>query len=243
MSIIETQIPEISDLALQVMKRAISENELTATLNDPEAGPIALASALSDFFQITASLEQKPDQVEPEVFSELAHYGLDLLDRLEHQLKLLGVEDQKDNLSRVYGSMAIWMARHGAVLENLRGTAEGLAHLVNGLQNASELATLCRHINEVIESASEQLQLDADKENPWRPWRVLNLNAGVAATRSLNTQLMQETFDRMGQRLPDDMPTFFADGKEQLVGQADVPDEVHALMNQYAMRWADSLRH
>ena len=75
-----------------------------------------------------------------------------------------------------------------------------------------------------------------DRSNPWRPWRVLNLNTGIAATRSLDPELMKQVFDQLVKRLPDDVSGFFADGKRQMDAQ-DVPQEVRDVLNQYAEKW------
>ncbi len=36
--------------------------------------------------------------------TELAHYALDLVDRLSYQLRQLDIHDQRDNLARVFDS-------------------------------------------------------------------------------------------------------------------------------------------
>ena len=242
MSATVTQMPAISDLALEVMKRVIDENERTQIITDADAGPVPLASALSDFFQLASGLEHKGQQPDSEVMSELAHYALDLVDRLSYQLRQLDIHDQRDNLARLFASLAVWFAQRNATIDNLDGAAEGFANLVNGEQDPAELASLSHLIDEVLEAASDKLKMDEDRSNPWRPWRVLNLNLGIAATRALDTQLMRHTFDDIGRRLPYDMPGFFADGKRQMDAQ-NVPQEVRDVMTQYAEKWPDKLPH
>ncbi len=236
------EIPVISDLALVVMKRVIDQNEATQRIQDENAGPVPLAAALSDFFELASSLENGPQQVEPEIISEIADYALDLLDRHAHQLQVLDIHDQRDNMARIFVSLAIWFARRDAVMNNLAGPADGFANLVNGENDTSELATLALLIQEVLDSASDEMKLDQDRSDPWRSWRVLNLNAGIAATRSLDPELMQSTFDIIGRRLPYDMPGFFADGRRRMKGQA-VPAPVIEMMEQYAQKWPDKLPH
>jgi hypothetical protein len=236
------EVPAISDLALQIMKRVIDENEKTQTITDESAGPIPLASALSDFFQLAAGLEHEGQEPDAEVMSELGHYALDLLDRLSYQLRQLDIHDQRDNLARAFASLAVWFVRHDAVMDNLDGTADGFASLVNGEHDQAELANLSRMMTEVLEAAADELKLDQDRSNPWRPWRVLSLNSGVAATRSLDPQLMEATFEKMGRHLPYDMPGFFADGKRQMDAQ-DVPQGVRDVMTRYAEKWPDKSPH
>ena len=242
MSALVIEVPAISELALQVMKRVINENEKTRKITDEASGPIPLASALSDFFQLASGLEHEGQQPDSDVITELGHYALDLLDRLSYQLRQLDIHDQRENLAAVFASLAVWFARRDAVLDNLDGAADGFANLVNGQNDPGELATLSQLMDEVLESAADELKMDQDRDNPWRPWRVLNLNSGVAATRSLDAQLMQITFEKLGRRLPYDMPGFFADGKRQMDAQG-VPQAVRDVMTRYAEKWPDKSHH
>ena len=242
MNSLEINIPTVSDLALQVMMRVIDENEKTRRIQDEQSGPVALAAALSDFFQMASSIENGADGIEPEVITDISQYALELLDRLAQQLRVLDIHDQRDRMARIYVSLTLWFARRGAVIDNLAGTADGFANLVNGENDQAELAKLTLLIQEVLQVASSDMQKDEDRSDPWRPWRVLNLNSGIAATRALDPMLMQETFDLLEQRLPDDMPGFFADGRRRMKGQ-NVPDEIRAVMEQYADKWPTRLPH
>ena len=236
------QINDISDLALQVMKAVIDKNEETQKLTEDGLGPLALASALSDFFQISSALENGAQTLDPEQMAEFGDYGMDLLDRLAYQCRQLDILDQRETLWRIYPSLAVWLVRRDAVLDNLEGAADGFAWLVNGLSDKDELAETCMLMDEVLEAASEKIMLDEDRSNAWRPWRVLSLNSGIAATRSLDPELMERIFDKLGRRLPYDMAGFLADGKRQIATQT-VPDEVSAVMERYAEKWPTSPPH
>ena len=230
------QINDISDMALQVMMAVINKNEETQKLTEDGLGPLALASALSDFFQISSVLENGEQVMDPEQIAEFADYGMDLLDRLAYQCRQLDILDQRETLWRIYPSLAVWLVRRDAVLDNLEGTADGFAWLVNGLSERDELAETCMLMDEVLDAASEKLMLDEDRSNAWRPWRVLGLNTGIAATRSLDPELMERIFEKLGRRLPYDMPGFLADGKRQMATQ-NVPDEVSDVMQRYVDKW------
>ncbi len=242
MSSLVIEIPVISDLALEIMKRVVDENEKTQKITDEQSGPIPLASAMSDFFQLASALENGEQLEDSAAISELAHYALDLVDRLQAQLWYLDIHDQRDRLSRLFASLAVWFARQDAVLDNLNGAADSFAILVNGENDSTVLADMSRLMNEVLEAASNEIKMDEDRSDQFRPWRVLNLNSGVAATRSFDANLMQETFARMERRLPHDLPGFFADGKRQVQMQ-EVPENVREVMTQFADRWATQLPH
>jgi hypothetical protein len=242
MTILSLEIHAISNMALEVMKRVLAENEKSQKLTEDGLGPLSLASALSDFFQISDALENGGQSLDDEQRDEFGDYGLDLLDRLAYQLRQLEIHDQRDSMSRIYASLAVWLARRETTLNNLEGIADSFAWLVNGLSETDELADICMMMDEVLDAASAELLRDEDKSNAWRPWRVLNLNTGIAATRSLNPELMESIFNKLERRLPHDLPGFFADGKSQMMTQ-NVPDEVSDVMKRYADKWPRSASH
>jgi hypothetical protein len=242
MSKLEFKIDNISQLALEVMQAILAREAEAQTIMGKGSTPIDLAAALSDFFQIAGAVESGAGYMEADELSEFGAYGLDLLDRQDFLVRKLEIMDHREHLARIFPSLALWLARQGAVIDNLTGAADGFGMLVNGMSDTEELAEACRIMDEVIEAASETLQLDEDKSDTWRPWRVINLNAGIAATRSLDHELIETTFQKMGRRLPYDMPGFLADGKRQMIGQ-NVPDEVTDVVNRFAEKWTDKPPH
>jgi hypothetical protein len=236
------EIDAISQLALKIMQAILARDAEAQKIMNDEDGPLTLASALSDFFQFAAALESDKSYMDSDDLSEFGSYGLDLLDRLDFLVRKLEIMDQRDNVSSVHSSLAVWLARHDAIIDNLKGAADGFAMLVNGLGEPQDLAEMCQIMDEVIEAASEILQMDEDTSDEWRPWRIINLNSGIAATRSLDPELMERIFEKLGRRLPYDMPGFFADGKRQMIGQ-DVPEAVSAVMNRYAEKWSSNPPH
>jgi hypothetical protein len=232
----------ISDLALEVMLAVLAKNEEAQSIMEDDSGPLALARALSDFFQISGALEIGAARLEQEELNELCAYGLDLLDRLAFLVRKVEIMDKRDTAARMFASMGVWMARRGATIDNLEGAADGFGLIVNGTRSPDDLHALCELMEEVIEAASLRLQLEEDRGNAWRPWRVINLNAGIAATRSLDPKLMEQTFEKMGRRLPYDMPEFLADGIRQAAFQ-NVPEEVTNVIRSYMERWPANAPH
>ena len=235
-------IEGINDRALDVTMAIIERNEQTGKIDNKEAGPLAVAAALSDFFEIATALDKDAIFLEGDELAEFAAHGLDLLDRLAYQLLVLEVMEHRQNMAVIFASLGVWLSRRDAVLDNLEGIADGFGRITNGLSDRRELAEIAQLMEEVADVVSEQIRLDDDTSNPYRPWRVLNLNAGIAATRSLDPQLIERTFDNLGRRLPQDMPGFLADGKRQMLLQT-VPDAVRDVIDRYADRWPTTPVH
>ncbi|MFZ0789183.1 MAG: hypothetical protein WAM94_06145 [Chromatiaceae bacterium] len=232
----------ISDLALEITQAVLARNEEAQSIMENQSDPMALAQALSDFFQIAGALETGAAQLEQEDLDELCAYGLDLLDRLAFLVRKVEIMDKRDTVARMFASMGAWVARRGATIDNLEGAADGFGMIVNATSAPDDLRALCELMDEVIEAASERLQLDEERGDAWRPWRVINLNAGIAATRSLDPELMERTFAKMGRRLPYDMPGFVADGMRQAMVQ-NVPDAVRDVLRRHMDKWPTNALH
>ena len=232
----------ISDLALEVTQSMLARSEEAQSIMGDPDGPMALARALSEFFPVAGILESGAVQFEQEELQEFCAYGLDLLDRLAFLVRKVEIMDKRDTVARLFASMGVWVARRGAVIDNLEGTADGFGMIVNATSATDDLRKLCDLMDEVIEAASVRLQLDEDRGDAWRPWRVINLNAGIAATRSLDPELMERTFEKMSRRLPYDMPEFLADGLRQSALQ-NVPDAVTDVMRRHMEKWPTKAPH
>lgn len=232
----------ISDLALEVTQAVLANSEEARSIMGDESGPVALAQALSDFFQVAGAFEAGAARLQADEIDGLGAYGLDLLDRLAFLVRKIEIMDKRNTVARMFASMGVWLARRGATLDNLEGIADGFGMIVNATRGTEDLRALCGLMEEVIEAASMRLQLDENRSNAWRPWRVINLNAGIAATRSLDPALMERAFDAMGRRLPYDMAGFVADGMRQAAVQ-DVPEEVTEVLRRYREKWPSSAPH
>jgi hypothetical protein len=232
----------VSDLALDVTQAVLARSEEAQSVMEEQSGPLSLARALSDFFQIAGALESGAARLEQAELDEFCAYGLDLLDRLAFLVRKVEIMDKRDTVARMFATMGVWVARRGATIDNLEGTADGFGMIVNATSAPEDLRVLCGLMEEVIEAASVRLQLDEDRSDAWRPWRVINLNAGIAATRSLDPDLMGQTFDKMARRLPYDMPGFLADGMRQAAFQ-NVPDAVRDVMRSYMEKWPSRAPH
>ncbi|MGB5455305.1 MAG: hypothetical protein WBO18_04930, partial [Gammaproteobacteria bacterium] len=84
--------------------------------------------------------------------------------------------------------------------------------------------------------ASSEIRQDLDQSNPMRPWRIINLNYGIVATRSHDPALMDQAFSKLVENLPQDARAFFREGMQQMdiVGY---PEEVREVVERYERMW------
>lgn len=236
MTILTIDIGTASEHALAAVKAVVDKNERERVMPDEPAGPLRVAQALSDFFEMASAIENSEGEVDKKDMTGVADYALDLFDRVAFQLNELQITNQRGNISRLFAIMSVWFARRGAELANLQGAADGFAALTNGLEDPADLTEMCLLMEEVVEAAAPKIAADADRGNPWRPWRVLNLNVGVAATRAMDARLMDRVFGNLVQLLPHDAPGFFNDGRSQMDVQ-EVPEAVREVLRRYAAKY------
>ena len=124
----------------------------------------------------------------------------------------------------------------GGQINRLELVVNSFAAWANELQDTVQIAELARVVREIIDAASEKLRRDLDQSNPMRPWRIINLNYGIVATRSHDPDLMDEAFAVLVENLPQDARAFFREGMQQMdiVGY---PDEVREVVERYDRMW------
>jgi len=84
----------------------------------------------------------------------------------------------------------------------------------------------------ITNAVDEVIKADADKPEPGQPWRILNLNHGIIASRKHNTDIMNNVSEQLLIRLAGDAKVFFANGMKQMdiIGY---PDHVRHDMEQF----------
>lgn len=215
-----------------------------------DADPALLRDALQQFLDIVTRVEAErqrrgaapSDQVpEPnanldEDVTELGEYGIALLRQLQDRMQQERWEDVPLRLAQLHLGFALWVARQGGNLLTLEPVVDALALCANRLHAPEALLSLYELMGEIIAAVTPSIRKDLDKHNPGRPWRLLNLNRAIAATRSLEPLAMREAFDQILQILPEDAPSFFAQGMEQM-DALDYPPQVRTVMQDYYNDW------
>lgn len=219
---------------------------------DPAAGgdsPDMLYTALDQLLDLLQIYEnQGPDpgpcfqgeQTQPlqgRELSALGNYGLDLLDRLAHLARDRSLGTASTELEILAFSLGLWLARNDAEITSLEPVVNGLAKLASRKREPAFLEQLCLQISEVAEAVSPSISQDQGRANLARPWRVLLLNWGIVATRSLRPALMREAFDRLLEHLPEDAESFFREGMGQME-TLDYPPHVREVMETYFETWS-----
>jgi hypothetical protein len=232
--------------------RDLFHNTVTEYIEDADQGdqdvnsPRALLAAMDQAIDVMARADadsavqkdmsaESMGLLEEKDISKIGQYILDLLEGMvAHVQDKTG--EQNRELIRLSVPVSLWVARHGGKLSQIDMLVNSLAGYANELTEPHMLADLAAVIKEVIDACDNEIRRDIDQSNMMRPWRVLNLNYGIVATRSHQPELIEQAYDALIENLPQDARQFFKEGKQQmeLIGY---PEEVREVVERYNNMW------
>lgn len=173
--------------------------------------------------------------LEEKDISTIGQYTLGLLEGIVAYVQQITGEQSRE-LMRLSVPVSLWVARHGGKLSQIDMLVNSLAGYANETTEPHALAELAAIIKEIIDACDDEIRRDMEQTNVMRPWRVLNLNYGIVATRSHQPELIEQAYDALIKNLPQDARQFFKEGKQQMdiVGY---PDEVREVVERYNDMW------
>lgn len=218
--------------------RCCLDNQSNGDLSESISAP-ALNASMQQLFTILDKLapdnsaeEEQARTVLKQEVTDLPDYGIGLLDQLRESAIKLNCDEASDIFEQLSIPLAIWFARHKLVMHNIEFIVNAISNTANQMQDQQHLVELADVIDVIMEMFSPEIKADRDKSNSGRPWRVINLNQAIIATRSLDPQRMETVFEQLVFRLPEDAPGFFAEGMEQM-DIVNYPDHVRQVMQTY----------
>jgi len=173
--------------------------------------------------------------LEEEDISKIGQYTLDLLEGMAAYVQNKTGEQNRE-LIRLSVPVSLWVARHGGKLSQIDMLVNSLAGYANEIVEPHVLAQLAAVIKEVVDACDDEIHRDVEQTNMMRPWRILNLNYGIVATRSHQPALIEQAYDALVKNLPQDARQFFKEGLQQMdiIGY---PDEVREVVERYNNMW------
>ncbi|MCK4834029.1 MAG: hypothetical protein KAT12_04600 [Gammaproteobacteria bacterium] len=211
-------------------------------VNSPRNLMAAMDQAIDVMARADADYAVKKDMsaesmgmLEEKDISKIGQYALELLEAMvAHVQNKTGEQDR--TLLRLSLPVSLWVARHGGKLSQIDMPVNSLAGYANEVVELHMLADLAAVIREVIDACDEDIRRDVEQTNMMRPWRILNLNYGIVATRSHQPELIEQAYDALVKNLPHDARQFFREGMQQMdiIGY---PDEVREVVERYNNMW------
>lgn len=178
--------------------------------------------------------------LEEEDINKIGQYALDLLEGTMATVEQKTGEQNRE-LMRLSLPLSLWVARHGGRLSQIDMLVNSLAVYANEIAEPHLLAELTTVIGEVLQACDDEIRRDLEQTNLMRPWRILNLNYGIVATRSHQPELMEQAYDALVKNLPQDAREFFKEGLQQM-DAIGYPDEVREVVEHYNKMWGSDDR-
>ncbi|MBT9611778.1 MAG: hypothetical protein IV108_00760 [Burkholderiales bacterium] len=237
-----TELQEIQTLftrAAQAIESRFTERGMLPS----DVSPGQLVEALSQLLFVFDKLDRENGEYGPLPYDdpgELGEHGVNIAADLATWAERLELSQAKADVEKVAVGVALWVVRHEGEIHALDTIVNGFASEANTTASEETLRVLYRAMQLVLEHTAAAIKQDLDKTNPGRPWRALNFNFAIVATRTQDAQLMHEAFDTLSRNLPEDAPAFFEEG----LRQSDKPvygPIVKSLMQEYFTRW--TVRH
>ncbi len=229
----------------QVSADIVTNYESRAPLATDQVTPSQLAEAIEQFFAVAIRIDREHGEtgaVLNDDVSQIGDYGLQLLHDLANWAHQLALEDARHEIALVSLGAADWVIRHQGELRAPELVVDALANLANTTQDPDELKQIEQFMTAALKALTAVIQLDLEKTNPGRPWRVLHVNRAIVATRIQDPDTMIRVFDELERALPEEAPRFFAEGMAQM-NKLDYPQHVRDVMEKYHDVWCGRTMH
>jgi len=194
------------------------ENHAQQDTSD-DISPAALDDSMQHLFTILEKIHSQDDhagELLKQEMDELPNYCIGLLDELSDKAKTLGCDESSITFEQLSIPLALLFAKLNLDMTEVELVANAISNTANHSQDLQRLAELTDVIDVLANMCSAEIKADLDKSNPGRPWRVLNMNQAIIATRSLDPKRMESVFEQLMFHLPEDAPGFFAESIQQM---------------------------
>lgn len=229
------QLKKIFEEASQAVVYA---HEAVEKKNSLIAPPSELIEVIKQYFQIQRKLAEEPHGalLNRDEISELGEQTINCLADLASWAEELGLHHESLMLEEITLNVTHWVIRNRGEVRSIDAIVNLLADKANRTSDKGLLTSIYHVIADVIDHTAAEIKNDADKSDLNRPWRMLNFNYAIVATRVMNRDMMVKAFDALGRHLPEDCPGFFEEGLKQ----SDKPDygpEIREIMTEYFKKW------
>lgn len=236
--------PSVSLADAELRYKDAAQTILEAYARLPEApldqvNPGQLHAAIEQFFLRSAQLNHADKTVRlraREEVSQLGDYGVTMLMDLGAWAHRLGLSDLESEFDTIALAFADWVVRNGGEIRTIEPVVDALASQANQVRDPQMLERLTHLTTRIIRAIAPEARTTFDRRYPNPPWRMLNLNYGIVATRTHNPALMEHVFEELVRNVPAEAPRFFAEGMQQME-KFNFPFPVRAVMARYFDRW------
>ena len=226
-------IPTLAEAKNNFYKLSESLQALADTVNTNTEEPIDITiAAMKQFFDIAEGVDASKTEFVANDISDIGEQGLLLLEKLIFKADALHDLTEKKELEDIALAIADWIIQRDGSINLLEPIVDALAQLANAASDEDQLIDLAEFMGEIANACSDAIKQDLELSNMQRPWRILNINRGIVATRTNDPQTMRSVFSDLIKALPMDAPGFFKEGMSEMI-RLDYPSHVRDVMQEY----------
>jgi len=203
------------------------------TVGESSEEPIDITiAAMNQFFDIIDGVDANKNTFAANDISDIGEHGISLLEKLKHKADSLQLVAEKKSLQQIILVVADWIIEREGNINFLDPIVDALAQIANATQDQQQLIALAEFMGEIADACSDTIKHDLEITNMHRPWRMLNINRGIVATRTYDANTMRNVFSMLIKALPMDAPGFFKEGMSEMV-RLNYPDHVRDVIHEF----------
>jgi len=237
---LEIDTINLTETLMEVCQKIRDATQGTTIENSNLTPPDIIYKGLEQFCEIMLHLDHTVENDEKPEFDdndakldELADFGLGLIEQLMDWAEWADMMDERETLDDLIITVGVWCARYLGKMKQIEPVVNALSKVANNNSEPEFLAELSQIYNEIANAVAPEVKKDLEGSKPQQPWRILNLNYAIVATRSHDPALMEQAFEQILVRLDDeDARGFFREGLEQM-DSVGYPDHVRHMMEKY----------
>lgn len=172
------------------------------------------------------------DSISLEDINQIGEYAMTLVSELAVVAANRGLQRVMIELTRLSIPVSGWLVNHKGTIASLDIVVNAIASYANELTEPEMLEQLCHYIKNIMLAIDDDIKRDLEATNPMRPWRILNLNWGIVATRSHKAELIDDVYAQLMKNIPADIHGFITEAMQQMdiIGY---PDHVRKVVAKY----------
>lgn len=229
----ELSITSLAEAKENFVKLGEKLQTLADTVNTNTEEPIDITiAAMNQFFDIAEGVDASKTEFVANDISDIGEHGLSLLEKLIYKADALEDLVEKTDLEQIALVIADWVIQRDGSINILEPIVDALAQVANAVSDEEQLIALADFMGEIADACSDTIKQDLELSNMHRPWRILNINRGIVATRTNDPKTMRSVFADLIKALPMDAPGFFKEGMSEMI-RLDYPDHVREVMQEY----------
>jgi len=172
------------------------------------------------------------DSISLDEINQIGEYAMTLISELAMLAANRGLQQIMIGLIRLSVPVSSWLVNHKGKIAPLDILVNAIASYANELTEPEILEQLCHHIENVMQVIEDDVKRDMEATNPMRPWRILNLNWGIVATRSHNAELIEKVYTQLMKNIPADINDFITEAMQQM-DVIGYPDHVRQIVAKF----------